>query len=104
MKLLHINADFDENGLETKVYDSIESFVQDRIGIAYSLVRMTGKTPYYNPYKTVINDTFIKYYLPQFCFFYKLGITFADIIRLALIFTPNWTQKFIAFKSVSAKI
>ena len=31
------------------------------------LVRMTGKTPYYNPYKTVVNDSFIKYYLPQFC-------------------------------------
>ena len=40
MQLLYINADFDENGLETKVYDSIESFVQDRIGIAYSLLEL----------------------------------------------------------------
>ena len=40
MQLLYINADFDENGLETKIYDSIESFVQDRIGIAYSLLEL----------------------------------------------------------------
>lgn len=37
MQILYINADFDEHGLETKVYDSIESFVEDRIGIAYSI-------------------------------------------------------------------
>ena len=40
MQLLYINADFDENGLETKIYDSIESFVEDRIGIAYSLLEL----------------------------------------------------------------
>ena len=40
MQLLYINADFDENGLETKIYESIESFVQDRIGIAYSLLEL----------------------------------------------------------------
>ena len=40
MQLLYINADFDENGLETKIYDNIESFVQDRIGIAYSLLEL----------------------------------------------------------------
>mgnify|MGYP003595873994 CR=1 FL=1 len=33
MQLLYINADFDENGLETKIYESVESFVQARIGI-----------------------------------------------------------------------
>ena len=40
MQLLYINSDFDENCLETKVYDSIESFVQGRIGIAYSLLEL----------------------------------------------------------------
>lgn len=40
MQLLYINANFDENGLETKVYDSIESFVEDRIGIAYSVLEL----------------------------------------------------------------
>ena len=40
MKLLYINADFDENGLETKIYDSIESFVEGRIGIAYNLEQL----------------------------------------------------------------
>ena len=40
MKLLYINADFDENGLETKIYNSIESFVEDRIGIAYNLEQL----------------------------------------------------------------
>ena len=40
MQLLYINADFDENGLETKIYDSIESFVKGRIGIAYSLLEL----------------------------------------------------------------
>lgn len=40
MQLLYINADFDENGLETKIYDSIESFVEDRIGIAYSVLEL----------------------------------------------------------------
>lgn len=40
MQLLYINADFDENWLEIRVYDSIESFVQDRIGIAYSLLEL----------------------------------------------------------------
>ena len=40
MQLLYINADFDENGLETKIYESIESFVKDRIGIAYSLLEL----------------------------------------------------------------
>ena len=40
MQLLYINADFDENGLETKIYESIESFVQARIGIAYSLLEL----------------------------------------------------------------
>ena len=38
MQLLYINSDFDEICLETKVYDSIESFVQGRIGITYSLL------------------------------------------------------------------
>ena len=37
MQLLYIKADFDEHGLETKIYDSIESFVKDRVGIAYRL-------------------------------------------------------------------
>ncbi len=40
MKLLYINADFDEHGLETKIYNSIESFVEDRIGIAYNLEQL----------------------------------------------------------------
>jgi len=40
MQLLYINADFDDNGLETEIYDSIESFVEDRIGIAYSLIEL----------------------------------------------------------------
>lgn len=40
MQLLYINADFDENGLETKIYDSIESFVEDRIGITYSVLEL----------------------------------------------------------------
>ena len=40
MKVLYINADFDEYGLETKIYESIESFVQDRIGISYSLLEL----------------------------------------------------------------
>ena len=40
MQLLYINADFDYYGLKTKIYDSIESFVQDRIGIAYSLLEL----------------------------------------------------------------
>ena len=40
MQLLYINADFDENGLETKIYDSIESFVQDRVGITYGLLEL----------------------------------------------------------------
>lgn len=40
MQLLYINANFDENGLETKIYDSIESFVEDRIGIAYSVLEL----------------------------------------------------------------
>lgn len=40
MKLLYINADFDEHGLETKIYNSIESFVEGRIGIAYSLEQL----------------------------------------------------------------
>ena len=40
MQLLYINADFDEHGLDTKIYDSIESFVQDRVGIAYSLLEL----------------------------------------------------------------
>ena len=40
MQLLYINADFDENGLDTKIYESVESFVQNRIGIAYSLLEL----------------------------------------------------------------
>ena len=40
MQLLYINADFDYNGLKTKIYDSIESFVKGRIGIAYSLLEL----------------------------------------------------------------
>lgn len=40
MQILYINADFDEHGLETKVYDSVESFVEDRIGIAYSFLEL----------------------------------------------------------------
>ena len=40
MKLLYINADFDEHGLETKIYNSIESFVEDRTGIAYNLEQL----------------------------------------------------------------
>ena len=40
MQLLYINADFDENELDTKIYDSIESFVKGRIGIAYSLLEL----------------------------------------------------------------
>ena len=40
MKLLYINADFDEHGLETKIYNSIESFVEGRIGIAYNLEQL----------------------------------------------------------------
>ena len=40
MQLLYINADFDKYGLDTKIYDSIESFVQARIGIAYNLLEL----------------------------------------------------------------
>ena len=40
MQLLYINADFDDHGLGTKIYESIESFVQDRIGISYSLLEL----------------------------------------------------------------
>ena len=40
MQLLYINADFYYNGLKTKIYDSIESFVKGRIGIAYSLLEL----------------------------------------------------------------
>lgn len=40
MQLLYVTANFDENGLETKIYDSVESFVEDRIGIAYSLLEL----------------------------------------------------------------
>jgi hypothetical protein len=57
------------------------------------LVRMTGKTPYYNPYKTVVNDTFIKYYLPQFCsqtvyedLYYKAFSYALDCLSTALVF------------------
>ena len=37
MEILYINADYDENGLETKLYANIEDFVLDRIGIAYNI-------------------------------------------------------------------
>ena len=37
MQLLYINAGFDENVLETKIYESIEEFVEHRIGIAYNI-------------------------------------------------------------------
>ena len=57
------------------------------------LVRMTGKTPYYNPYKTVVNYTFIKYYLPQFCsqtvyedLYYKAFSYALDCLSTALVF------------------
>ena len=55
MQLLYINADFDENGLETKIYDSIESFVQARIGIAYSLLELDA----FNAYK-VEKEIYVK--------------------------------------------
>ena len=37
MQLLYINSDFDENELQTQIYNSIEDFVKDRIGIVYNL-------------------------------------------------------------------
>ena len=37
MQLLYINADFCANVLETKIYESIEDFVEYRIGIAYNI-------------------------------------------------------------------
>lgn len=57
------------------------------------LVRMTGKTPYYNPHKTIMNDTFIRYYLPQFCsqtvyedLYYKAFSYALDCLSTALVF------------------
>ena len=54
---------------------------------------MTGKTPYYNPYKFIVNDTFIKYYLPQFCsqtvyedLYYKAFSYALDCLSTALVF------------------
>ena len=56
------------------------------------LVRMTGKTPYYNPNKTIVNDTFIKYYLSQFCsqtvyedLYYKAFSYALDCLSTALV-------------------
>ena len=55
MQLLYINADFDENRLGTKIYDSIESFVKDRIGIAYNLLELDA----FNAYK-VEKELYVK--------------------------------------------
>lgn len=51
MKILYINADFDEHGLETKMYETIESLVRDRIGIGYSLEKLKtlAQEPEENP-------------------------------------------------------
>ena len=57
MQLLYINADFDENGLETKIYDSIESFVQDRIGIAYSLLELEAFAS--EEYEEYLDEVFV---------------------------------------------
>ena len=40
MQILYICSDFDEHELETKVYSSVESFVEDRIGIAYNITQL----------------------------------------------------------------
>lgn len=40
MQILYICSDFDEHELETKVYSSVERFVEDRIGIAYSITQL----------------------------------------------------------------
>ena len=54
---------------------------------------MTGRTPYYNPHKTIVNDAFIKYYLPQFCsqtvyedLYYKAFSYALDCLSTALVF------------------
>ncbi|MEG2707112.1 MAG: hypothetical protein RR959_07200 [Erysipelotrichaceae bacterium] len=51
MKILYINADFDEHGLETKMYETVESFVRGRIGIRYSLeeLKTLAQEPEENP-------------------------------------------------------
>lgn len=51
MQLLYINADFDEHGLETKIYESVESLVRDRIGVDYTLseIRKLAQYPDENP-------------------------------------------------------
>ena len=58
MQLLYINADFDENGLESKIYESIEFFVEDRIGIGYTLseLRELAKEPDENPDEAFVLD------------------------------------------------
>lgn len=40
MQLLHIYSDFDENELRTKTHKTIESFVEDSIGIGYTLEQL----------------------------------------------------------------
>lgn len=57
------------------------------------LVRMMSKTPYYNPGEVIINDTFVKYYLPQFQsltvyedIFYKAFSHAIDSLSTALVF------------------
>ena len=59
MQLLYINADFDENGLETKIYDSIESFVQDRIGIAYSVLELEAFSTEDDEYEEYLVEVFV---------------------------------------------
>lgn len=58
MQLLYINADFDENGLETKVYETLEFFVEDRIGIGYTLseLRELSQDPDENPDEAFVLD------------------------------------------------
>jgi hypothetical protein len=59
MQLLYINADFDEKGLETKIYDNIESFVQDRIGIAYSLLELEAFANEDDEYEEYLDEAFV---------------------------------------------
>lgn len=58
MQLLYINADFDEHGLETKIYESVESLVRDRIGVDYTLseIRKLAQYPDENPDEAFMLD------------------------------------------------
>lgn len=58
MQLLYIDSDFDENELKTRVYESVEFFVEDRIGIGYTLseLRELAQEPDENPDEAFVLD------------------------------------------------